>query len=133
VSGRLRLAAGGPALGQARTWLLGRCAELRVVPALTLRLEVVVEEVVANVTAYGGKPPPTIEIGLAFDAACVELTFEDNGVAFDPTVAPAPSLDQDVVHRELGGLGIPILRGLMDDVRYSRHDGRNHLILRKHV
>ena len=44
------------------------------------------EELVTSVKAHGGKPPPTIE-SIARDAAG-ELTIEDNGVPFDPTLAP---------------------------------------------
>lgn len=98
---------------------------------VVLRLSLVLEELVANVATYGGRTPCRIEISLAADRDAVLLTVDDDGVAFDPTSAPAPDVVANIADRSVGGLGIHLMRNLMDDVRYVRVDGHNRLTLRK--
>ena len=58
-----------------------------------------------------------------------EVVVSDDGPAFDPLAAAAPDTSLGVEERPIGGLGIALVRRLMDEVEYERRDGRNHLRL----
>lgn len=94
------------------------------------------EEVVTNVIKYGhddGKEH-LIEVELTADAAGeIRLTVQDDGRPFNPLDAAEPDTRSLLPDRPVGGLGIHIVRKVMDDVRYERRDGRNILILTKHA
>lgn len=62
----------------------------------------------------------------------VEITVEDDGPPFDPLARPAPDLRLPLEARSPGGLGIVLVRALMDDVRYTRTT-RNILTIRKQI
>jgi anti-sigma regulatory factor (Ser/Thr protein kinase) len=62
--------------------------------------------------------------------ADIVLTFRDEGPSFDPTVVESPPLDVDIADREVGGLGILLVRKLADHCRYSRVDGWNVVEIR---
>jgi anti-sigma regulatory factor (Ser/Thr protein kinase) len=128
---RLRWAAETGRLDEVMTWFAGRCTELSVLPELAARLAVVVEELASNVAVHGGQPPPTVEIGLDGTTSSFELTVEDDGVAFDPTAVPLAEPSGDADQRQIGGLGVLLARSQMDEVSYTRQEGRNRLTLRK--
>jgi serine/threonine-protein kinase RsbW len=97
--------------------------------ALAPRIVLVLEELISNITKYGAKPPPRVDLILALAGSSLELTIEDDDAAFDLTALPAgapPGTDLGP-----GGFGIPLVQRLMDDVAYSRLPGRNRLVLRK--
>jgi len=70
-----------------------------------------------------------IEVSLALDVGRMMIDFRDDGKPFDPLLPPLPDLDQPAVKRPVGGLGLYILRSLVNDAQYFRRDDRNHLIL----
>lgn len=76
---------------------------------------------------------PEVVISLTLDDGSVVLCVEDDGPAFDPLAAPEPDLDAPLEDRPVGGLGIHLLREMMDTLDYVRRDDRNRLILRKRV
>ena len=63
------------------------------------------------------------------------LTFiiSDSGKAFDPTAAPEADITLDVEDRPIGGLGIFLVRNIMDSVHYERVDGKNILTMSKNL
>ena len=65
--------------------------------------------------------------GMRRDTFCIELI--DAGIPFDMLARPAPDLTVDAVQRAVGGLGIPLIRALMDNVTYHREGARNILRL----
>jgi len=64
-----------------------------------------------------------------------ELTTElcDTGRAFNPLKVPAPNLEAPLAERSLGGLGIHLVRSLMDGLEYRRENGKNVLTVRKRI
>ena len=97
---------------------------------------VALDEVLSNIVKYGlagGDAQRQIDLELSLEGGVLELTVEDDTVAFDPLSAPEPDLTLPLEERPVGGLGITILKGLMDSVEYGRHQGRNRLVLRKRV
>jgi serine/threonine-protein kinase RsbW len=58
---------------------------------------------------------------------------EDDGLAFNPLEMLAPDTKQPLEERPVGGLGIHLVRTLMDEVAYRRQNGRNLLVLKKEI
>jgi serine/threonine-protein kinase RsbW len=91
------------------------------------------EELVTNICNYawsdGGEHG--IQVHLAVDPEFVKVTIEDDGMAFDPTKHPEPDLNKPAAERQIGGLGIHLVRQNMNEMWYSRQENRNILILRK--
>ena len=102
-------------------------------PPLILRLNLVLEELGMNVISYGdpdGANPHEIEFILTSEAEAVTIDIIDDCKAFNPfTDAPAPDLDASLLDRRVGGLGIYLTQTMMDDVRYRRENGKNHVTL----
>ena len=67
------------------------------------------------------------------DHGPLTITLTDNGIAFDPTARPEVDTDQVVAERQIGGLGIALLRQIADKVEYRRTDGQNELIIIKNI
>ena len=103
--------------------------------AVTWPMEVSLDEVLANVVRHGlaGRGESAqVELELQLDPGdpprC-EVRIEDDGPEFDPLRAAAPDTSLGVDERPIGGLGIELVRRLMDEVHYERKDGRNRLRL----
>ncbi len=125
--------AAGATIGEASAWVEAQCATAGLDGETGALLAMVTEEVVSNIVKYGGPPPPAIELCLARDGAVVELHVRDDGIAFDPTAAPIKQLSDDAALREVGGLGIAIVRAMMDELVYARERDWNCLTLRKRL
>jgi serine/threonine-protein kinase RsbW len=94
------------------------------------------EEILSNSVKYAFSDDACHEVTVDVSISPVELSFEivDAGAAFDPLHdAPEPDIDAPVEERRIGGLGIHLVKNLMDDVVYRRVDGRNHLCLSKRL
>lgn len=99
-----------------------------------LRLQLIVEELFTNTVThgYGGECDAPIALALAADAGRVMLRYEDAAHRYDPLATLAGSratLAAAVEERPLGRLGVPLVAGLVDDVRYAFEGGRNRLRL----
>jgi anti-sigma regulatory factor (Ser/Thr protein kinase) len=100
------------------------------------RLLVILEELFTNAVKHGyggGMPPGSIEIALALDGDRLKIEFSDDGRLFNPLNRLLPNLTQLQAKRQIGGLGLRILRSLADDARYSRDGDRNHLVLTRKI
>ena len=98
-------------------------------------LNIVVDEVVSNIAkfAYPDGATKTIRLQLVLDDDVVEMVIEDDGVPFDPLSLPSPSVDAPLAGRNAGGLGIHLVRNLMDEVVYQRVADCNRLVVRKRL
>jgi len=94
-------------------------------------VRLVVEEAVSNTIRHGYTDPQGHEIRVraAVDNGELSLEIEDDGRAFNPLEAPLPDLTLPVEDRPIGGLGITLIRTLMDRVEYRRSGGKNLLRL----
>jgi serine/threonine-protein kinase RsbW len=107
--------------------------------AVTWPLDVSLDEVLANLVhhALAGRSDSRIEIGIQLDAAArppvCELVVSDDGPAFDPLTAAEPDTTLPLEERPAGGLGIALVRRLVDELAYERRGGRNHLRLRRRL
>jgi serine/threonine-protein kinase RsbW len=109
-------------------------AEQRLPASVVNALNVVLDEAVSNAVNHGYAAGVRGEIAVRLrrrpDTVLVEV--EDDGKPFDPLQAPPPDLTLPLEQRPIGGLGIHLIRNLMDEVAYARVDGRNVLKMAKH-
>ncbi|HYP81171.1 MAG TPA: SpoIIE family protein phosphatase [Steroidobacteraceae bacterium] len=95
-------------------------------------VELIAEEWLTNVVrAAGGRPLPHLSVELALPEQGIVLTFCDDGAAFDPLAVAAPELDLSLDERQVGGLGIHLIRQTARHCEYEHADGRN--LLRVHL
>ncbi len=109
--------------------------ELGIDLATVTKLNLALEEAVANVINYA-YPPGTegqVEIVASATPSKLKVTITDQGQPFDPTAQRAPDVTLGVQERQIGGLGIFLIRNIMDSVNYERAGGCNVLTLRKHL
>jgi len=131
---RARISASPSAIRQVADLLDAFCADQDVPDDVAWRLRVAIDEIVANILAYGSTAgtPPSIEILFCRTGDVVEITVSDDGSAFDPLARPAPDVTSPLAARKPGGLGIALVKALMDDVRYERTTV-NVLTIRKQI
>lgn len=99
----------------------------------TMRMNLAIEEAVVNVIDYA-YPPDTVgsvDIKVTTDDNHMEFVISDSGTPFDPTKKEDVDISLPVEERRIGGLGIHLVKQLMDKISYERKDGRNVLTLIK--
>ncbi len=95
---------------------------------------IVVDEIFANITqyAYDGKEgTAVVRIEENSEPRAVVLTFLDGGIPFDPLTMKTPDTSLKAREREIGGLGIFMVRKLTDEISYEYADGKNILRIKK--
>lgn len=87
------------------------------------------DEVVSNILNHGGAEgaSPQVEVEVRVADGRIAVRIADDGAAFNPIDAAAPDTDLAIEDRAIGGLGIHLVKQLMDSVAYDRSSGRNHL------
>ena len=105
-------------------------AAMGVHPKRVMHLELAVEEAAVNICSYAYEiPPGEITIRISRETEVVRIELVDVGVPFDPLAADAPDIKSELENREVGGLGIFLIRRVLDEVHYSRSGDRNILSL----
>ena len=104
-------------------------------PAECTSFELALEEVFTNIVKHGTRPGSVsqVEVSLALAADGLTMTVEDDGPQFDPLSLPTPDVTATLEERPLGGLGVFLVRQMMDAVSYQRIGTRNRLSITKHV
>ncbi len=101
--------------------------------SLTFKVNLVLEELGLNILTHGrqgGGRRPEIEIVLTSEDETLTIEVLDDGQPFDPLEdAPRPDVDAGIEDRNIGGLGLHLVRTMMDDLHYQRDDGKNRLTL----
>lgn len=110
------------------------CAEEGVPDGAAFHLSLVVEEAASNVIRHGyaaGGREGSLSMERDGDSVTVEIV--DDGPPFDPFSIAAPDLDSPLMEREIGGLGVEMMRKMTDRQSYRRDGDRNRLTLIKHI
>jgi anti-sigma regulatory factor (Ser/Thr protein kinase) len=104
-------------------------------PGTLFALNLVLEELVSNTISYGfaDAEEHVITIALDCNGADLSVRVEDDARAYNPLEREDPDLDASLEERPIGGLGVHLVKQLMDDVRYERVGARNVLSMRKHM
>lgn len=102
---------------------------------VTMEIKLAVEEAVVNVMTYAYAPGQSgdVTVEAALNNVRMKFTIIDSGKPFDPTVQAEVDTTLSAKQRNIGGLGIHIIRQNMDSINYERIDGHNVLTLRKKI
>ena len=106
---------------------------LHIDPMIAKNLQLAVEEAVVNVMKYA-YPEGTegyVHIRMRSDGHLLEVVITDAGVFFDPTAKEKADINIPIQERQIGGMGILLVREMMDTINYERTDGKNILTLKK--
>jgi serine/threonine-protein kinase RsbW/sigma-B regulation protein RsbU (phosphoserine phosphatase) len=100
-----------------------------------LEVRLVAEEMLTNFVKYApvANGEQVVELRLAVSADAVRLEFRDAGPPFNPLDVAPPDLNSPPEERGIGGLGVHLVKSLVDSATYSRDAGTNVLVLIKHV
>ena len=104
-------------------------------PQKIMRLNLVLDELITNTVSYGFPTgaPGTIHLSVELVDGTVNVELKDNGVAFNPVEAPAPERSGGIEEREIGGLGLKLVRNYAKRLDYRRVGAFNHLHLEMDV
>jgi serine/threonine-protein kinase RsbW len=107
--------------------------EFNLPAAEALMFELALEEVFMNVVMHGSDAAqvPRVEVSLTLSNRDVTLTLEDDGAPFDPLSLAAPDVTASLEGRRVGGLGVFLVRQVMDTVSYQRRGTMNQLRMTK--
>ena len=111
-------------------------AEEHELPTVVRRqVDLVLDELLNNTISYafGDEEAHEIEVEIELKSGRLVLTIKDDGIPFNPFVGPEPDTSLSVGERDIGGLGIHLVRNVMDEVSYNRRTDRNVVILVKYL
>lgn len=107
--------------------------EFSLTPDIIFNLNLVLEEAVVNVInyAYPKEEHQSIFLSAKLQDGSIVFVLTDTGKEFDPTMAPEADITLSAEDRPIGGLGIFLIRQIMNQVKYERIEGKNVLTLEK--
>lgn len=103
---------------------------------LQIQIETAAEEIFVNIASYAYTPgvgSVTLCVEASDSPAWIELTFIDSGVEYDPLKKEDVDITLSAEERPIGGLGIFMVKRLMDELSYERKDNMNILKLKKYL
>lgn len=100
---------------------------------VVFNLNLVLEEAVVNIInyAYPKEEHESIYLSARLHEGSIVLVLTDTGKEFDPTMSPEADITLSAEERQIGGLGIFLIRQIMNEVKYERIEGKNILTLEK--
>jgi serine/threonine-protein kinase RsbW len=98
-------------------------------------INICLDELFTNIVSYGfgDDLEHIVRFAMNLDEHVLTLKIEDDGIPFNPLEKKDPEIPDDLIDVRIGGLGIHIVRKLMDDIYYERKDGTNKLTLIKFI
>lgn len=102
-------------------------------PKLKNQISIAVDEIFSNIARYAYHPEvggATVRIAVG---DYVTIDFEDSGIPYDPLSAPPPDITLSAEDREVGGLGLFMVKNMMDSVEYRRDGNKNILTIKKRL
>ena len=104
--------------------------------SMKAQMQIDVDEIFGNIAryAYGdGRGDATVRFDFDGTSRMASISFMDRGMPFDPLKKADPDVTLSVEEREVGGLGIFLVKKTMDDMKYRYENGMNILTLYKHI
>ena len=101
-----------------------------------MQIDIAIDELFSNIAYYAYNPdvgPATVRVEVVEDPMAVVITFIDKGVPYDPLAREDPDTTLSAEERDLGGLGIYMVKKSMDEVTYEYKDGQNILKIKKNI
>lgn len=99
-----------------------------------LELDIAVEELFVNIASYAYRPidgPVTIQV--SFEENMVSIVFIDNGKPYNPWENEDPDITLSAEDRQVGGLGVYMVKNTMNQVDYHYEDNKNILTIQKNI
>ena len=129
---KLTIDASGAEVRRASEWLSATCLQRDIPVTQAQRLEICLNEVLANILTHGGSAASAAPIRLQLEVLCAaeageaRVTVSDAGFAFNPLVVTMPSRPNNLAEARAGGLGLVMIRRCSDWLDYRREGGHNH-------
>lgn len=99
-----------------------------------MKIDIAIDEVFSNIAYYAyasGSGVATVQVEIEEAPKRLELIFIDSGIPYNPLEKKDPDVTLDAEERKIGGLGIYLVKEMMDEVLYEHTDGQNILKLKK--
>jgi anti-sigma regulatory factor (Ser/Thr protein kinase) len=99
-----------------------------------IQIDIAIDELFGNIAHYAYNPEigqATVRVEVIEDPLSVIITFIDNGVPYDPLAKTDPDTTLSAEERDIGGLGIYMVKKSMDEITYEYKDGHNILCIKK--
>ena len=100
------------------------------------QIDIAIDELFGNIAHYAYNPdvgPATVRVEVTEEPLSVIITFIDGGVPYDPLIAADPDTTLSAEERAIGGLGIFMVKKIMDEIAYRYEGGKNILTIRKKI
>lgn len=100
------------------------------------QIDIAIDELFSNIVHYAyypGTGPATVRVEVMEEPLSVVITFIDQGVPYDPLAKADPDVTLSAEERDVGGLGIYIVKKNMNEITYEYKDGKNILRIRKEI
>ena len=123
-------------LAQVLEFVDGQLEMLECSPKAQMQIDVSVEEIFVNIAHYAytsGTGDATLRVDTSLEPKSVTITFTDRGIPYDPLSKPDPDITLSAEERQIGGLGIYMVKKSVDDIRYEYRDGQNILTFTKNL
>lgn len=132
---RISVGADAGGVGKVNEAFAGFAAAHALPEAVRRSLAIALDELLANELSHGiaGREACLLMVDAELDQERLAVTITSDGPPFDPFRLGAPDTTLSVDERPIGGLGIHLVRELMDEVSYERRDGRNVVVLVKQI
>ena len=101
-----------------------------------MQIDIAIDELFSNIAHYAYNPETgdaTVRVEVVEDPMAVVITFIDKGIPYDPLKKADPNTALSAEEREIGGLGIFMVKKSMDDITYEYKDGQNILKIKKNI
>ena len=101
-----------------------------------MQIDIAIDELFGNIVHYAYKPgigQATVQVDVVEEPLSVVITFIDNGVPYDPLAKADPDTTLSAEERDIGGLGIYMVKKSMDEITYEYKDGQNILKIKKNI
>ena len=121
-------------LAKVTEFIIESLEEMNCKPKIIMQMELVIEELFVNVAHYAYRPDVgicTVQKEIEENPRAIVITFIDSGVPYNPLEHEDPDTSLGVEEREIGGLGIFLVKKNVDDISYEYKNGQNVLRLKK--
>ena len=101
-----------------------------------MQIDIAIDELFGNIAHYAYNPEvgsATVRVEVIEDPLAVIITFIDKGIPYDPLAKADPDITLSVEERDIGGLGIFMVKKSMDEITYEYKDGQNILKIKKNL
>ena len=117
-----------------QNWVLEQLQEEELSSEMESLLLICIEEVFVNIASYAYPDSEGMaEVGLELSNHRLTLCFRDGGIPYNPLEKEDPDLEEDLMDRRIGGLGIFMVKNMMDQLEYTYTEGKNCLKMYKNL